>query len=145
LKGISIAVTALPLCLDSRVHFADSLQTSWFGGIWAYYAFNVTNALSCTLQGVLCRALLVWGVVEARSQTDSFFMSSFPWQLVGIYPIFSLIWAWGSFKIVPMRDGGRKRAAQSHWSGYFRHRDGGVCGAVSGGSSVCTIFLECSG
>lgn len=118
-KGISVAVTALPLCLDSRVRFADSLQTSRFGGIWAYYAFNITNALSCTLQGVLCGTLLVWGVVEARSQTDPFFASSFPWPLVGIYPIFSLIWAWGSFKIVPMRDGGRKRAAQSHWSGYF--------------------------
>ncbi|CZR63522.1 uncharacterized protein PAC_13419 [Phialocephala subalpina] len=118
-KGISVAVTALPLCLDSRVRFADSLRTKRFGGTWACYAFNVTNGLSCTLQGVLCGALLIWGVVEARSQTDPFFASSFPWPFVGIYPIFSLIWAWGSFKIVPMMDGGRKRAAQSHWAGYF--------------------------
>lgn len=118
-KGISVAVTALPLCLDSRVRFADSLQTKRLGGTWAYYAFNISNALSCTLQGLLCGTLLVWGVVEARSQTDAFFASSFPWPIVGIYPIFSLIWAWASFKVVPMRDGGRKRAVQSHWAGYF--------------------------
>ncbi|KUJ08315.1 uncharacterized protein LY89DRAFT_742153 [Mollisia scopiformis] len=119
-KGISVAVTALPLCLDSRVRFADSLQKKKrFGGTWAYYAFNLTNAASCTLQGLLCGALLVWGVVEARSDTDPFFASSFPWPLVAIYPIFSLVWAFGSFRIVPMMDGGRKRASQAHWAGYF--------------------------
>lgn len=94
-KGITVAVTALPLCLDSRVRFAESLRTKRFGGSWAYYAFNITNSVSCTFQGILCGALLFWGVIEARSNTDP--SSSFPWPLVGVYPINSLIWACGSF------------------------------------------------
>jgi hypothetical protein len=118
-KGITVAVTALPLCLDSRVRFADSLTTKRCGGTWAYYTFNLTNSLSCLFQGIICGALLIWGVVEARSQTDPFFASSFPWPLVAIYPIFSLIWAWASFALAPVMDGGRKRASQSHWTGYF--------------------------
>ncbi|CAL3971632.1 unnamed protein product [Diplocarpon coronariae] len=118
-KGISVAITALPLCIDTRVRFADSLREKRFGGAWAYYAFNIANALSCTLQGAICGALLVWGVVQARTHTDAFFASSFPWPLVAVYPVFSLIWAWASFRIVPAMDGGRKRAAQNHWTGYF--------------------------
>ncbi|KAI9052591.1 hypothetical protein LZ554_003934 [Drepanopeziza brunnea f. sp. 'monogermtubi'] len=118
-KGISVAVTALPLCLDTRVRFAASLQTRRFGGDWAYHAFNIANAVSCLLQGIMGGVLLVWGVIQARTHTDPFFASSFPWPIVGIYPFFSLIWAWASFKIVPMTDGGRKRAAQSHWAGYL--------------------------
>ncbi|KAL2067689.1 hypothetical protein VTL71DRAFT_15785 [Oculimacula yallundae] len=48
-KSLSIAVTALPLGIDTRVRFAESLQTARFGGNWAYRVFNLTNAGSYLL------------------------------------------------------------------------------------------------
>lgn len=118
-KGISVAVTALPLNLDSRLRYANSLRAKHHGGKWAYKTFTLINSISCLFQGIICGTLLIWGVVELRQNTDPFFASSFPWPLVVIYPIFSLIWAWASFRIVPSMDGGRKRASQHHWAGYF--------------------------
>lgn len=34
-KGMSVAVTALPLCIDSHVRFADTLRHTRLGGAWA--------------------------------------------------------------------------------------------------------------
>ena len=113
-KGLSVAVTALPLCIDSRVRYADALRRHRWGSLWAY-GFNITNAASCLLQAAICGTLLVFGVVQAHAQSEF----GFPWPIVAIYPVFSLVWAWGSFQILPVRDGGRRRAAQAHWMGYF--------------------------
>ncbi|KAK0099385.1 hypothetical protein ONS96_008414 [Cadophora gregata f. sp. sojae] len=118
-KGLSVAITALPLGIDTRVRFAESLRRKRWGGEWAYNAFNLTNALSCLLQGVFCGMLLILGVIDIQRPTgDENFYPSFPLPLVGIYPLFSLIWAFVSFKILPMVDGGRKPADQK-WYGHI--------------------------
>jgi len=109
-KGMTIAVSALPLGIDCRVRYADALQQKW-----ASILFNLINSVSCVLQGVFCAILLVHGVIDLRSSDDF----GFPWPIVGIYPVFSLLWMFGSFALLPMRDGGRKRAGQIHWAGYF--------------------------
>jgi hypothetical protein len=36
-----------------------------------------------------------------------------------IYPIFATLWMVLSFNLLPLRDGARPRAADSHWAGYF--------------------------
>ena len=116
-KGLTVAITALPLCIDCRVRYADKLK-------WGGYIFNLVTSLSCLLQGVLCTLLLVTGVMDV---TRGFFGPLL--IIVAIYPVFSLIFSLLSFVILPIRDGGRKRAAQAHWIGYFI--DVGI-GAFSG-------------
>lgn len=110
-KGLTVAVTALPLCIDSHVRFGDALARK-VGGAWAKYSFNFVNALSCLLQGIFCAALLIQGAIDLYN-SSSF---GFPVPILAIYPIFSLIWMFGSLRILPIRDGGRIRAAQKHWS-----------------------------
>ena len=106
-KGLTTAVTALPLCIDCKARYGDSLGRG-------RYVFNWTTSISCLLQGVLGAFLLAQGVADTSAQSFGF-----PWPIVGIYPIFSLFWMIGSFLVVPMRDGGRKRAGQAHWAGYL--------------------------
>jgi hypothetical protein len=107
-KGLTIAVTALPLGVDCRVRYADSLKRKW-----ASVLFNLANSMSCILQSMYCAILLTDGAINLRSS------GNFPMPVFGIYPLFSLFWMYGSFLILPMRDGGRKRAGQVHWAGYF--------------------------
>jgi hypothetical protein len=109
-KGMTIAVSALPLGIDCRVRYGDSLKQKW-----ASTLFNLINSVSCVLQGVFCAILLVHGVIDLNS-SETF---GFPWPLIAIYPVFSLSWMFGSFALLPMRDGGRKRAGQVHWAGYI--------------------------
>ena len=106
-KGLTTAVTALPLCIDCKTRYGDSLG-------WGRSVFTWTTGISCLLQGVLGAFLLAQGVADASAQSFGF-----PWPIVAIYPIFTLFWMMGSLVIVPMRDGGRKRAGQVHWAGYL--------------------------
>ncbi|ETS87863.1 hypothetical protein PFICI_01691 [Pestalotiopsis fici W106-1] len=108
-KGLTVAVTALPLCIDTHVRFGDALAKK-AGGIWAKYAFNLVSSLSCLLQGIFCAILLVEGAIDL-SKSSTF---GFPTPIFAIYPIFALIWMFGSLRILPIRDGGRRRAAQKH-------------------------------
>lgn len=109
-KGVTIAVSALPLGVDCRVRYADSLKQKW-----ASTLFNLTNSVSCVLQGVFSAILLIHGAIDLNS-SDSF---GSPWPVVAIYPVFSLIWMFASFALLPMRDGGRRRAGQVHWAWYI--------------------------
>lgn len=129
-KGLSIAVTALPLCIDNRVRFAESLRTKRGGGSWAYHAFNLINSTSCLAQGILSGTLLAMSASDMAKPKKGSSRSFFPTPLVFIYPIFSLLWAWVSFKLVPMMDGGRPRAAQKHWTGYFIDVGMGIFGGL---------------
>ncbi|KAM3085648.1 hypothetical protein ACMFMG_002716 [Clarireedia jacksonii] len=104
-KGLTVAVTALPLNIDSRIRYGEALAGSGNRRPWAKLAFNLTNCLSCLLQGAV-----------NISHSSTF---GFPTPILVIYPIFSLIWMYGSLVILPVRDGGRRRAAQKHWSGYI--------------------------
>jgi len=111
-KGLTIAITALPLCIDCRVRYADKLPRC------AGRVFNLTTSISTLTQGGLCALLLVTGVQDLNASKDS--RGRFPFGIVAvIYPIFSLIWMAVSCGFLPMRDGGRRRAGQSHWTGYF--------------------------
>lgn len=107
-KGLTIAITALPLCIDCRVRYADSLKR---GG----YIFNLITSVSCLFQGALCATLLVQGLADlsADDRTPPIPFIAIP------YLFFALIWMFVSFMILPMRDGGRRRAAQTHWAGYI--------------------------
>src|SRR5207244_2162758 len=96
------------LGVDCRVRYADSLKSRW-----AAYVFNLANSLSCLLQGGLCGLLLGQGGADASRSPG------FPKPIAAIYPILALIWMAVSFVILPTRDGGRKRAGQAHWAGYF--------------------------
>ena len=112
-KGFSVAVTALPLCIDCRTRYADALRTKRLGGMWAYIAFNTVNSVSCVVQGAISATLLAWGAIQVNAD------SQLPLPILAIYPIFSLVWAYVSFRLMPIRDGGRRRAAEKHSAGYF--------------------------
>ncbi|GAB1314709.1 hypothetical protein MFIFM68171_04919 [Madurella fahalii] len=119
-KGLTVAVTALPLCIDCRVRYADSLR-------WGRYAFNLFLSLSCLLQGAICATLLVTGLLDLSRGSSS---RGPPLQILGpVYVIFALIWMAASFAVLPMRDGGRKGAGKTHWAGYIF--DAGI-GAFAG-------------
>ncbi|KAK0649918.1 hypothetical protein B0T16DRAFT_410889 [Cercophora newfieldiana] len=114
-KGLTVAITALPLCVDCRVRYADSLKRKWAGR-----TFNYITALSCLAQGGLCVTLLVQGVIDVSSSWQSPRRGINPIGFVAvIYVVFALIWMTVSFGVLPMRDGGRKRAGKAHWSGIF--------------------------
>ncbi|KAH8900443.1 hypothetical protein GQ53DRAFT_757457 [Thozetella sp. PMI_491] len=106
-KGLTTAVTALPICIDCKVRYADSLKS---GG----RVFNFVTATSCLLQGVLGLVLLATGVADVMKDTSVTIL-----PIVVIYPLFCIVWMIGSLFLVPMRDGGRRRASQWHWVGYF--------------------------
>ncbi|KAK3352179.1 hypothetical protein B0T25DRAFT_453731 [Lasiosphaeria hispida] len=110
-KGLTVAVTALPLCIDCRVRYGDALGRAWRGRV-----FNFATSLSALVQGGLCAVLLVEGLLDLKSASRG----GFPVIIMaGVYPVFALFWMAASFSFLPMRDGGRKRAGQTHWAGYF--------------------------
>ena len=129
-KGLTVAVTALPLCIDCRVRYADSLR--WKPG---RYALNLFVGTSCLFQGAVCATLLISGLVDMIRDSDSDRENGssrtslgggggrrgFPiLAVVGvIYVLFALVWMFGSFAMLPMRDGGRKGAGKTHWAGYL--------------------------
>ncbi|KAK3302831.1 uncharacterized protein B0T15DRAFT_400971 [Chaetomium strumarium] len=108
-KGLTVAVTALPLCIDCRVRYADSLK-------WGRYAFNVFLSLSCLLQGGISAALLITGVVDLSRGGDG----GLPLPaVVVVYLAFSFLWMAASVALLPMRDGKRKGAGTTHWVMYI--------------------------
>lgn len=111
-KGLSIAVSALPLCIDCKARYGAALEQR-YGAAWLRYAFNITNAVSCLLQGVICATLLISGVLTF-DKTAGF---GVPTMLLVVYPIFSLLWLYVSLQFIPIRDGGQKRS--DHWYGYL--------------------------
>ena len=119
-KGLTVAVTALPLCIDCRVRYADSLSF----GRWM---FNMVVSTSCLLQGGICATLLIIGLLDLnsssrnKSRPNERSRSSGPPTavIVIVYLVFSLIWMAMSFVMLPMRDGGRKGAGKRHWAGYI--------------------------
>ncbi len=109
-RGFTVAITALPLCIDCRVRYADALG-------WGRYAFNLLVSLSCLLQGAICATLLLTGLLDlGRESGDS--MPPLP-VLVIVYLVFALVWMAMSFAVLQMRDGGRKGAGSKHWAGYI--------------------------
>lgn len=104
-KGMTTAVTALPLCIDCKLRYGDKLG-------WGRHIFRLITSLSILMQGSICVFLLVQGALDLVKNS-----TGFPIPFLFIYPVFSLVWMFGSFAIVPTRDGGRKRFAQVHWAG----------------------------
>ncbi|KAK3380915.1 hypothetical protein B0H63DRAFT_510877 [Podospora didyma] len=116
-KGFTCAISALPLCIDCKVRYGDKVPT----GV-GRYMFNLWTALSALFQGILGGFLLGTGVDDlyrVAGKTGAGGGGSLALPVAVIYPIFSLVWMYGSYILVPMRDGGRRRAGQAHWTGYF--------------------------
>lgn len=59
-RGLTVAVTALPLCVDGRVRYGERLGRRR----WMRVGFNVVTAGSCLVQGVFCGLLLGRGAVD---------------------------------------------------------------------------------
>lgn len=118
-KGLTTAITALPLCIDCRVRYGDSLLR-WRG---ARYVFNVVVGVSCLLQGAVCAALLVTGWVDLsrveEGEEGGLRSMTVPRFVPAVYVLFAVVWMLVSFTILPMRDGGRQGAGKTHWAGYF--------------------------
>ena len=57
---------------------------------------------------------MIWGAIDIeRPIDDDDFCPSFSLPFAGIEPLFSLLWAWGSFKLLPMLDESRKLGVQA--------------------------------
>jgi hypothetical protein len=93
-RALAIAVSALGLTFDYKQRYAALLGRKW--GAWAFVIFNVWNATACTLLGIESTALLIHGALN---------VSFTPIPLLVAYPIFSVIWAYVSWRFLPPIDG----------------------------------------
>ncbi|KAK4143650.1 uncharacterized protein C8A04DRAFT_28642 [Dichotomopilus funicola] len=127
-KGLTVAVSALPLGVDCRVRYADAMPWSW-----ARRSVNLVTALSALLQGAICAVLLVTGVMDLLNPPEKEEDPNDPWAgfpsssqptipvpaVVVPYLVFAVIWMLASFAMLPMKDGGRMGAGKKHWAGYI--------------------------
>ncbi|KAK1828668.1 hypothetical protein QBC39DRAFT_312743 [Podospora conica] len=157
-KGLTIAVTALPLCVDVRVRYGERL-----GRGWMRVGFNVVTAGSCLVQGVFCGLLLGQGVVDLGGKTGQGREGGFPSIVViavPVYLLFAAIWAMGSCLVLPMRDGGRREENKLGVFGYLRDVGAGAfagiflawpavmlyfgaLGGGQGGAQDLRVYLSC--
>ncbi|KAF2651901.1 hypothetical protein K491DRAFT_605990 [Lophiostoma macrostomum CBS 122681] len=95
-RALAIGVSALGLTFDFKQRYGAVLGRKL--GSWAFILFNVWNATACLLLGVESAVLLISGAVH---------IDFTPIPILVIYPIFSIIWAVVSWKIIPPIDGAR--------------------------------------
>lgn len=114
-RGLTVAVTALPLCVDVRVRYGERLGRRK----WMRVGFNVVTAGSCSLQGVFCGLLLGRGVVDLGVGGGRGFPSVVA-IAVPVYLVFAALWAMASCSLLPMRDGGRREESKLWVFGYLR-------------------------
>ncbi|KAJ4291953.1 hypothetical protein N0V90_009851 [Kalmusia sp. IMI 367209] len=95
-RALAIGVSALGLTFDYKQRYGAAAAKKW--GSWAFVVFNVWNASACLLLGVEAIALLIHGALN---------VSFTPVPLLVAYPIFSIIWAWASWRYLPPIDGAR--------------------------------------
>ena len=95
-RALAIGVSALGLTFDIKQRYGAVLGRKL--GSWAFVAFNVYHATVCLILGIEAAVLLILGALH---------IDSMPIPLFVIYPIFALIWAAASWKLIPPIDGGR--------------------------------------
>jgi hypothetical protein len=128
-KGLTTAITALPLCIDCKTRYGDVLG-------WGRHIFRAITGVSCLLQGTLGAALLIQGVIDLKTT------SSFPTFVIVIYPLLCVVWMYGSYMLVPMRDGGRRRAGQAHIMGYVLDVGVGVFAGLFLAAPAFALYLS---
>jgi hypothetical protein len=94
-RALAIGVSALGLTIDYKARYAAALGRKL--GAWAFVLFNFWNATACLLLGAEALLLLIQGAIK----------SGFPIPLLAIYPVLCVIWAVGSWRLLPPIDGGR--------------------------------------
>lgn len=95
-RALAIGVSALSLTFDYKQRYAAALGKRW--GAWAFLTFNLWNAGACVLLGLETLVLLIHGAMNIHNV---------PIPLVVAYPIFSIVWAAGSWAFLPPIDGER--------------------------------------
>jgi hypothetical protein len=95
-RALAISVSALGLTFDYKQRYAASIGRRW--GAWAFVGFNVWNSVACLLLGLESTILLVRGALN---------IDSIPVFVYVIIPLFSIVWAAMSWKILPPIDGAR--------------------------------------
>jgi hypothetical protein len=92
-RALAIAVSALGLTFDFKARYGAAL-----GRGYLYLLFNMWNALACILLGTEATILLIKGFLNLETKPIPFLV---------IYPIFSCVWAWGSWRFLPPIDAAR--------------------------------------
>ncbi|KAJ4345086.1 hypothetical protein N0V95_005933 [Ascochyta clinopodiicola] len=95
-RALAISVSALGLTFDYKQRYAAVLGRRY--GAWAFVVFNAWNTAACLLLGTEALVLLIHGAKN---------ISNVPIPLVVAYPIFSIVWAAGSWAFLPPIDGAR--------------------------------------
>jgi hypothetical protein len=93
-RAIGVAVTALPLTMDTKARYAVKLELRF--GRWANRLFTYLHASSTLALGIMSAIMLIVAVIQMSA----------PMFLVPIYVIFSSVWMFGSFALFPPFDGG---------------------------------------
>jgi hypothetical protein len=92
-RALAIGVSALGLTFDYKARYGAKL-----GRGWMYLTFNLWNSLACILLGTEATILLIKGILH---------LDFTPIPLLIAYPIFSIVWAAGSWKFLPPIDAAR--------------------------------------
>lgn len=95
-RALAIGVSALGLTFDYKQRYGAALGQRW--GAWAFLTFNMWNTGACLLLGVEALILLIHGTVKLERK---------PIPLLVAYPVFSVVWAVGSWIFLPPIDGER--------------------------------------
>ncbi|XPT01963.1 hypothetical protein M3J09_011087 [Ascochyta lentis] len=95
-RALAIGVSALGLTFDYKQRYAAAVGRRW--GTWAFVAFNVWNAAACVLLGAEALLLLIHGAMAVERV---------PVPLLVVYPVFAIVWAVVSWRLLPPIDGAR--------------------------------------
>lgn len=93
-RAFAIAVTALPLTIDTKARYAVMLEQRY--GRWANRVFTYVHTIATLTLAVTSLIMLALAVIQAN----------IPMQFVPMFIILSIVWMFGSFAFFPPVDGG---------------------------------------
>ena len=91
-RALGIAVAALPLTVDTRSRYGDTLGKLL--GAWARCLFNLMTATSCMTLGIVSAILMCLAIQQLHIR----------WYIIMVYLIFALVWMWGGMNFAVPHD-----------------------------------------